>query len=178
MNWIQKYFQRPKTGTHSSSKFNLYKQYPDLWHLTLNSVARGVAIGLFTACTPFVPFQTLIVITLSILFRANLPIAFAVSWVSNPLTLLPMTYFTYCVGNWALGGGAQENIVIHDYSWYFHNRDSLPHSFSIWIQQFGKAFFIGLPIVALTSALIGYCIVILVWHGVKFYQQRRGGPRA
>ena len=57
-------------------------------------VARGVAIGLFVALTPTVGLQTLLMLALCSLLRGNFIAAFAVSWISNPITLAPL-YLTY-----------------------------------------------------------------------------------
>src|SRR5579862_8691996 len=62
------------------------------------SIARGVAIGLFVAILPILPFQSLLAILLTILLRANLPIAFFISWISNPFTIAPIAYFNYYIG--------------------------------------------------------------------------------
>ncbi len=134
--------------------------YPNLCHLNTASIARGVAVGLFTACIPLIPFQTIMAITLSILIRANLAIALGVSWVSNPLTLLPITYFTYWIGAFILNEPIKP-ILIPDFAWNLHDIIKVSASFASLIPQFGKAFFVGLPIVAIGSAGIGYFSVMI-----------------
>jgi uncharacterized protein (DUF2062 family) len=56
------------------------------------SLARGTALGLFISLTPTVGIQTLLMIIGSLIFRANFPLAFVVSFVSNPLTVAPLYY--------------------------------------------------------------------------------------
>src|SRR3982751_3961326 len=94
---IKKYFTDHKSDDQSSMLGNLKKhlRHNYLWHLDRESVARGVAIGLFSGIVPIIPFQTILAIFLSIFLRGNLAIAFLVSWVSNPLTIIPLTYFMY-----------------------------------------------------------------------------------
>jgi len=58
------------------------------------AAARGVGVGLFVGLTPTVGVQTILMIIGCIILRGNFPIAFAVSWVSNPLTLAPL-YWTF-----------------------------------------------------------------------------------
>ncbi len=62
------------------------------------AMARGVAVGLFVALTPTVGFQTLLMLVFCVLLRGNFIAAFAVSWISNPLTLTPLYLGYYVVG--------------------------------------------------------------------------------
>jgi uncharacterized protein (DUF2062 family) len=71
------------------------------------SLARGVAVGLFVGLTPTVGIQTVLLLCACLLLRANFPVAFIASWVSNPLTMGPL-YVAYAVigetllGDWLL----------------------------------------------------------------------------
>lgn len=75
---------------------------PNLWHLNRRSVPGAVSVGLFAAFLPL-PFQMIIAAALAIAARVNLPIAVALTWVTNPFTTPPMLYFAYRVGAWMLG---------------------------------------------------------------------------
>lgn len=57
-------------------------------------MARGIGIGLFIGLTPTIGFQTVLMVIGCIVLRGNFPAAFAVSWVSNPVTLAPL-YWTF-----------------------------------------------------------------------------------
>lgn len=61
-------------------------------------MARGVAVGLFIALTPTVGLQTVLMLVFCLLLRGNFPVAFAVSWISNPITLGPLYLGYYVVG--------------------------------------------------------------------------------
>lgn len=61
----------------------------ELWHPCRDSVATGVAIGLFVSQLPM-PGQMLLAGIWSVFFRANIPIALAACWVTNPITQLPI----------------------------------------------------------------------------------------
>lgn len=67
------------------------------------SVARGGAMGLWVALTPTVGIQTMIVLVLAVPLRANMPIAIAMCWVTNPLTLIPFYFAFYWIGAVLLG---------------------------------------------------------------------------
>jgi len=70
---------------------------PNLWYLNRHSVIRAVTIALFVCYLP-VPGHMLYASLLSILFKANLPVAIATVWVSNPLTMPLMYFIAYEVG--------------------------------------------------------------------------------
>ena len=60
--------------------------------------AKGLAIGVFSGCFPFFGLQTLIGLFLAKLFKGNLLLAALGTWISNPLTYVPLYYFNYKVG--------------------------------------------------------------------------------
>lgn len=69
-------------------------------------VAMGVAIGVFVAVTPTIPFHTVLVISLTCLFRASLPAAYLGAWLSNPFTVIFLYLACYKVGLCFYGGSA------------------------------------------------------------------------
>src|SRR5437764_13719084 len=81
--------------------FGKYFQNPDLWHLNRVAVANAVSIGLFWTFLPF-PGHMFVAAFFAILFHANLPISIILVWIANPLTLAPMLYFSYKLGEWVL----------------------------------------------------------------------------
>ena len=72
----------------------------DLWSFQSESVARAWLIGVLISIIPLLPGQSLIAVPLAVLFRANVPVAFALQWLSNPLTAiihLPACYYFGCL---------------------------------------------------------------------------------
>lgn len=68
-------------------------------------LARGMASGVFSGCYPLFGLQTIIGIALATLLRGNRIMAAAATWVSNPLTYVPLFTFNFQIGHWMLGGG-------------------------------------------------------------------------
>jgi uncharacterized protein (DUF2062 family) len=69
-----------------------------LWHARTESVARGVAIGVFWAFV--IPFaQVLFAAATCVWWRANIPVAAAITFVTNPLTVGGWLYLAYHVGS-------------------------------------------------------------------------------
>lgn len=75
---------------------------PNLWHLNRNSVSLAFLVGVFCAFLP-IPLQMLVAAVIAIIVHSNLPISVGLVWITNPLTMPPIFYFTYLVGNWLLG---------------------------------------------------------------------------
>ena len=95
-------------------------QRKELWQVNRRSVSSAVFVGLFSAFIP-VPFQMLLAAIISIFLRANLPISVALVWITNPITIAPMFYFSYHLGAWLLG--TQATSIDRDFtlSWLFDN---------------------------------------------------------
>lgn len=100
---FKKYFPTKESLLKTKSLKLLHRFFdnPYLWHLNCHSVATAASIGCFVAYLPF-PGHMIMAALLSIAFQANLPIAVAMVWVSNPFTIPPMFYFAYRVGTHVL----------------------------------------------------------------------------
>ncbi|MCC5859644.1 MAG: DUF2062 domain-containing protein [Ectothiorhodospiraceae bacterium] len=62
------------------------------------SIARGVAIGLFIGLTPTVGFQTMLILVCCLLVAGNFPTAFVASFVTNPFTVAPLFWAYHELG--------------------------------------------------------------------------------
>jgi len=121
--------------------------------------AKGLAIGVFSGCFPFFGIQTLIGLFLAKLFKGNLFLAAVGTWISNPLTYIPLYYFNYKVGAIFLKSppniSLEKNLGISD----------------LWDQGsiFSIRLIIGSSFVGLFLALISGTIVFLIY---KLKQKR------
>lgn len=139
---------------------------PNLWHLNRRSVSLAVSIGLFTAFIP-VPAQMLMAAATAIVTRCNLPVAVAVVWVSNPITVAPLFFAAYKLGAWLLG--IPHRAVEYDLS--LHGlADKLG---DVWAPLVLGCFLLGT-----TSALLGYFVVQFIWrlHVMQSWRNRRQRP--
>jgi uncharacterized protein len=71
--------------------------------------ARGVSMGLIIGTAIPIGMQTAFMVLLRLLVRFNVLIAFAFTWVNNPLTLAPMYYIFYLIGSISLGKTPAKN---------------------------------------------------------------------
>lgn len=125
---------------------------PSLWHFNRHSVSRAFAIGLFCTWIPF-PFQSLIAASGALYFRANLALSVALVFVTNPITIPPMFYFAYRLGNLILGGEESEFNIELSWDWLVNSLGM------IW-----QPLFLGSFLLALFSSMLGYLVVQYIWR--------------
>lgn len=61
-------------------------------------VAKGLAVGVFAGCFPLFGIQSLLGILLATLCGGSKVAAYTATWISNPLTYVPLYVFNYKVG--------------------------------------------------------------------------------
>ncbi len=135
------------------------------------AVARGVAAGLFAALIPL-PLQMLIAVLLAAPLRGNILVAMVMTWISNPFTLLPITYIVFSVGHWITGNTEVFSDIPEFHVDLFDYKSMLSDALS-WLQHAGKSFLIGLPVTAFLFALAGYLLVEIAWRLNIYYQLRK-----
>src|SRR3989344_5415084 len=138
---------------------------PNLWHLNRRSVAGAFAIGLFMAFVPM-PLQMIPAAALAIFFRVNLPISVALVWITNPLTMAPISYFCYRLGVWALNTPMQT--VEFQVSWEWITTEFV----RIW-----QPFLFGSLLVSGIGATAGYfgMHALWRWHVIRDWERRKRG---
>lgn len=136
---------------------------PNLWHLNKRSVAGAFAVGLFVAFIP-VPFQMAFAAAVAIPSRVNLPIAAALTWITNPFTTPPILYFSYKVGTLLLNKPIQDVNFEVTIDWLMTKIGD------IW-----EPFLLGCLIFATLSAILGNLLIRGLWrlHVVKNWQARK-----
>ena len=141
---------------------------PDLWRFTRRSVPRGVALVLFTGI--LIPFaHSFIAALTSVFVRANVPVAIATTWISNPITWLVIFPTAAWIGN-ALG----LPVDMHHFRHMVHHGASL-HEWGHW--AFSKAagpIMLGLLIEAVVVSGLGYMLTSIAWRWrIRFYRRAR-----
>lgn len=103
------FFNEPNMAEENSSppkKLNHpWLRRAKFWYLkvlrqegTPEAIARGWACGVFTGCFPLFGLQTLLGLLMATILRGNKFTAAAGTWISNPLTYVPIYYFNFHVG--------------------------------------------------------------------------------
>lgn len=70
-----------------------------LWVPCRDTVAAGLAIGLFFSMM-LMPFQMVPATLLAMRAKANVPFAMAACWVTNPITVGPVLWGQWALGQW------------------------------------------------------------------------------
>jgi uncharacterized protein len=65
-------------------------------------IAWGMALGVFIGVTPTIPFHMISALALAHLFRISRVAAVMGCWVANPITIPPIYYFSFKLGQWLL----------------------------------------------------------------------------
>lgn len=150
---------------------------PRLWHMNRSSLTKAVYIGVLCAYFPL-PGQMPLAIVGALLLRANIPMSIALTWLTNPLTTIPVFWFSYSVGALLLGepmiGFSTIGVIVSDLTlWLTGNGGatlSSHHFFSI------KAFVVGLTICAIISSIVAGVAFKSLWEYrmVVDWRKRRG----
>lgn len=72
----------------------------ELWIPRRDPVANGVTIGVFFSMLILMPFQMLAAALIAMRARANVPMAMAFCWISNPVSFAPLLWLQCVLGNW------------------------------------------------------------------------------
>lgn len=125
---------------------------PMLWALSRRSVSSAVSVGLFCALLP-IPLQMALAALGAYWWRANLPLAVSLVWITNPLTMPLIFYGNYRLGAWLMGKAPRNAPANLSTQWIAERlADILP------------ALMLGSLVVAVTAALVSNIAVRLVWR--------------
>lgn len=153
-------------GRRTKNSIFLNKYFPRFkdrvyWAGDRESFARAGFIGMFCMMLP-VPFQMVLGSIFAYFLRANIPLATALSWITNPLTMWPIWYGGYKFGTWVLGTGdlhAQNSGIPIGSELWFSNVFPL-----IW-----QPFFLGNLMLGVLIGTVAY-LLILNFHGIALLQ--------
>lgn len=147
----------------------------DLWRFTRRSVPRGVAVGLLVGIFLMIPgLQIIGAAFLSVPVRANIPIAAAMTFLSNPATTPFILLASVFVGNW-LGFGADARVVKAMYD----RRASVGEWLAWMASDAAPAALAGLLVIAVVAAAVGYVVALVGWRwwtGRKWRQRKAPQP--
>jgi uncharacterized protein len=140
---------------------------PRLWHFSRKGIALGTALGVFFGL--LLPIaQIPASVTMAVVLRANVPMAMASTFVTNPVTFGPVYYGAYHLGDWVLGQESSEipealkpletSKEVIERNW----DESLSHWFE-QITSVGKPLAVGLVILACFFGVAVYAVISLVW---------------
>lgn len=125
---------------------------PRLWQFNRHSLNKAVYIGVLSAFFPL-PGQMLLALIGALIFRANVPMALGLTWITNPLTTLPIFYAGYYVGAKIMGEPMISLRLI----------GRMIADFSLWVLSDGANPFVTYSgTVSLTAFCLGLMILAII----------------
>lgn len=129
-----------------------WMQHHSIWQFNRRSISKAMAIGLFWALIPM-PFQMIPAAICAVFLRANIPLALALVWLTNPITMPPIMYACYKFGAWLLDSPAM----------------ALPSEFTSseianFIAANWQPLYLGSFVLACIFAVLGYALTLLYWR--------------
>ncbi len=135
----------------------------NLWHLNRRSASGAFAVGLFMAFVP-VPFQMVLAAAGAIAFQVNLPLSVALVWITNPVTMPAIFYFSYLVGTWLIGAPEGDFHFELTIDWLINGLGA------IW-----EPFLLGCFVCGSIASITAYILIRLLWRWnvVKQWEKRK-----
>jgi hypothetical protein len=170
--WLQR--NAPRREDLARSRWTRpFARRPELWRFTRRSVPRGVAVGLLVGIFLMIPgLQIIGAALMSVPFRANIPVAAAMTFLSNPATTPFILVASIFVGN-ALGYRADVTTF-----YLLYDRRAPVAEWLAWLgSDAAPALVSGLLLIAAASALIGFVVSMVAWRwwiARKWRRRRRG----
>lgn len=148
--------------------------HPALWRFTRRSVPRGVALGLMVGIFLLIPgVQIAGAALLALPFRANVPLAAAMTFLSNPLTTPLLLAAALYIGDATLHMGAD----LSQFEALLARGASLGDWFSWLLSSAAPALLWGLMVISFVAALCGYILASILWRLWIIRRWRRRGKR-
>ena len=146
----------------------------DLWRFTRRSVPRAVGLGLFVGIFLMIPgLQIIGAALISVPFRANIPVAAAMTFLSNPATTPFILLASIGVGN-TLGFRADTATF-----YALYERGAGAGEWLVWLaSDAAPAMVVGLGLISAVSAVLGYFLSKWGWRWWTGRKWRRRQLRA
>lgn len=127
------------------------------------AIARGFSAGVFAGAFPLLGFQTIIGIAIAALFRGNKVMAAVGTWISNPLTYVPLMALNFNIGRWLL---------------QLPDTTVIPSSFaglSEWMElgrSVTAALMVGSLVVGSVLSVVGYYLGLVIAYRLRSARHR------
>jgi len=147
------------------------RERPWLWVAHRRRVALGAAVGLAVGVIPL-PTQMVLAALAAIAVRANVAAAIAATWLTNPLTLVPIWGLAIFLGRQVLG---------------IHGPISAPRELALdwsepgswwpavaqWFAELGTPLLVGLPLAGVVLGAALYLIIYFAWWAVILRERKK-----
>jgi uncharacterized protein len=160
-------------GHRFSRPFRTHLRRDELWRFTRRSVPRGVAVGLFVGILFLIPGVQIIGAALfSLPLRANIPVAAAMTFLTNPFTTPALL-----VGAAEVGSLFGYRVDIATVKAMLARGTPLEDWLAWVLSDAALGVLCGLTAIAAAAAALGYLLSILVWRWWTARKWRRRSQR-
>lgn len=141
----------------------------ELWRFTRRSVPRGVAVGLLVGIFALIPgVQIIGAALMCVPARGNIPIAVAMTFLSNPATTPLILIISAMIGNF-LGFRADTATV-----YAMVDRGAPVGEWAQWFfSDAAPAVLVGLAVLSVVAASVGYVMAGMIWRPIVARRRKR-----
>ena len=139
-----------------------------LWSLNRHSITAAFGVGIGVSFVPL-PVHLILVVLAAIIWRLNVAVGIAGSYIVNPLTMVPVYYFAYRVGAWLLRYRPRHFEFHPNWNWLEHGLGPA------W-----KPFLIGCLVCGIVCGFAGRYALEVTWRlaTMRRYHMRQERRRA
>lgn len=141
----------------------------ELWRFTRRSVPRGVAIGLLVGIFALIPgVQMIGAALMCVPGRGNIPIAVAMTFLSNPATT-PLIL----IASAAIGGFLGFHVDVGTVSAMIQRGAPISEWTGWFFSDAAPALLVGLAVLSVVSAALGYVVAGMIWRPLVARRRKR-----
>ncbi|AVT07496.1 DUF2062 domain-containing protein [Paracidovorax avenae] len=172
MTGVRRWLRRREPATRalmerpSLARLRPWLERRQLLCLRREALARGAAAGLFCGLIPG-PVQIPAAIAACAALRGNAVAGAAATLYTNPLTTLPLYALAFQVGAWVLPG--EQRLP----AWEGWSATGGVEAMATWMHALGAPLAVGLPLLALVFAVMGYALVQALWWVPVWHRAQR-----
>ncbi len=155
-------------GSGSLRRMQPWLERRQLFRFQRQPLARGVAAGAFCGLIPG-PLQLPATAVACAWVRGNVVAGGVTTFYTNPLTTVPLYALAFQMGALVLPGEQ----VLPAWQSVAPGGDFTVHALAAWIQALGLPLLVGLPVLGLLFAALGYLAVQLLWLAPAVQRGRR-----
>ena len=149
-----------RSSRKQRSKFQRWVRYVYIRFIRLRghprALAKGLAAGVFAGSYPLFGLQTIIGVAIAAAIGGNKIVAAAGTWISNPLTYVPIYAFNYQIGRWILGQTDKASLTTRS-----------PQEWMSLGLDITTALMVGSTLVGIVLAIISYYGCLHLAHNLK-----------
>ena len=144
----------------------------DVLNFGRNPLAKGIAFGLLCGLLPLGPIQMAATVLMCVKWRGNALVGIITTLYSNALTIVPLYLLAFQIGRLFIpGDGSIPNMsaLTQSQGWV--------SGFWDWLMALGWPLLVGIPLLGVGLAVLGYVLVQIVWLFPVLLRARRRRKR-